>query len=450
MRLHTLILLTVIVFHGVYFCNAQSINIPNMIDSSKGLLRSHAIEEVHDEERVDTEGLASRVAALTSRIFKSSSSPQNQVQRWMQYQFHPQELFGALRLGNAAARVDDNTNLLEWLRYIVAFRSKKGEQAFSDLDLYYLLLKTNSADELTTLFQSLNKTPGLTQLAASMQKLLSGSWVSKSLRKMENPEDVYKMLQLESAGAKLGDTPMFPQWLKYVEMYRARKGYSDWNMLHLFLKTMPEGDAVKLVHWLRQVPGMKNDADEMQNLLFLKSKNSRKFMRDTWLKAGERPEEVYKILHLEKAPMRAFSDNAKLYQWLRYIKLYRAEKYNSFSNAQLYGFLIPKKENSMNYGELGALFQMVKEVPDLKNIGEGIQFTLFKILMSKNCEPKRYLSLLEIPYPFPLKREDPRFRTLKAYTLQFAKERSGKEVLEKVKTLFANGNPEGALTAAVG
>ncbi|POM77073.1 Putative RxLR effector, partial [Phytophthora palmivora] len=90
MRLHTFIMLAVAVFHGVHSRDVQSINTSNMIDSSKGLLRSHETEVAHNEERVDTQGLASKVATLTSKIFKPNSSPQNQVQRWMQYQFHPQ------------------------------------------------------------------------------------------------------------------------------------------------------------------------------------------------------------------------------------------------------------------------------------------------------------------------------------------------------------------------
>ncbi|ETK95988.1 hypothetical protein F441_22878 [Phytophthora nicotianae CJ01A1] len=81
----------------------------------------------------------------------------------------------------------DQSILLEWFMFVKALRAKKGDRAFSDLQIYHLLLKTHSAQEVTTLLETAKTTPGLKKIATSVQKSLSGEWISKALRKTLTP-----------------------------------------------------------------------------------------------------------------------------------------------------------------------------------------------------------------------------------------------------------------------
>ncbi|ETM41428.1 hypothetical protein L914_12781 [Phytophthora nicotianae] len=405
------------------------------------------------EERVNTHAL-SRIDDLIHKLFKSNPE-KAQIKAWVNSDVHPKMLFDVLRLGKGTAKLDDDPNFLAWLQLVAAFRAKNGEQAFSDLDIYYLLLKTKSAEELSNLLESLQKVPAFKKLAASMQKSLSGTWIPKTLEHETNPSILFDTLRLRDAGAKLGDSPIFHQWLYYVEKYRAKRGdhwFGDIEMLALFRKTMPEDEVVLLIHKIRNIPGMKNHGDTMQRFLFLTSKTSQKTMNEVWLKFQVPPEEVFRILALSKARMDGLDDNTMLIHWLRYIKLYRGHtKTNVFASEQTVLFLTKAKPFQSEW-EFATLFQSLKDVPDLKPFAENMQSSLFLKWLRMEFDPNQVSHFLTLPYPtnaVRLPKSHPVYRTWESYTLYFTKRKGGEPLLKKVKALFDNDNPTGALTAVM-
>ncbi|KAI9988438.1 hypothetical protein PInf_021850 [Phytophthora infestans] len=211
-------------------------------------------------------------------MFKSSLSPDKvQIGTWVQSKVHPKDLFSTLRLGESAAKLDDNPNLLQWFRFVAPYQTKHGEKAILNLDVYYLLLETHSNQELMTLLKSLKKTPGLSKFASNIQESLSGAWVSKTLLKETSSKTAFEVLRLKEAGSKLDDTPVFHQWL------------------------------------------------------------NRKTMNDVWLKFREPPEEMFKVLRVAESRAR---DDSDMIQWLRYTQLFRNRiKKSAFSDEQTLQFL---------------------------------------------------------------------------------------------------------------
>ncbi|OWY99263.1 RxLR effector protein [Phytophthora megakarya] len=258
------------------------------------------------------------------------------------------------------------------------------------------------------------------------------------------------MVQLSALGGKLNGSPLFTQWLKYVRTFREKMYYEDYKMLGLFRKAMPEEHVVTLLGSIRKVSGMKNDADSMLRILSFESKTSHKVINDVWLNAKVSPDKIFKILQLNRASMTAFDDNTRLFQWIRYFERYRESVMKtdniSISDKKL-RMTLQKNNVMMNDAQFAALFQVIKETPQLKRIGESMQTSIFKEFLSMGFDPARFRKLLSIPYVFLLEEKDPRFRTLKTFTLQFAKERGGNTAFNKVKTLFDDGKPD-ALAAA--
>ncbi|KAG7388566.1 hypothetical protein PHYPSEUDO_012203 [Phytophthora pseudosyringae] len=262
------------------------------------------------------------------------------------------------------------------------------------------------------------------------------------------------MLRFNQAGAKLDETPAFHQWLKYVDMYRTKKGnhwFGDSDMVQLLQTAMREEDLVALLHSLRQVPRMKDHAETMQRFVFLDSKSNHRLMNGVWLKSHELPEEVYKILkkNLAGARMDAFGNNALFVQWLRYTKINNGNvKNDMIFGGQTVNFLHKTRPLKSEW-EFSTLFQVMTEVPDLKRLAENMQLNLFQEWLP-GYDPKLAASYLAIPYPINvvmLPSSDPRFKTWEAYALYFAESTSGKGMLGKVKAYFADGDPSGALTA---
>ncbi|KAK1942241.1 hypothetical protein P3T76_006563 [Phytophthora citrophthora] len=393
---------------------------------------------------------------LINKLFKGMSSTEKAaIKAWLKSEVRPTDLFKSLRLHPGVAKLDDNPELALWFRFATAYRKKHGDQMLPDLEIYFMLLRQYPTKDVTSLLQSLKQTPGMKQLATSMEHSLSGSWIYTNLNLKTNPEDLFNTLRLKEAGSKLDEAPVFHQWLKYVDSYRSMKGnhwFNDLEMLELFRKTMPEENVVTLLHLLRQTPRMKTHADTMQRFLFLKSQSSHQLMLNVWLKAKERPEKVYNMLGLSNVAMSGYHSNAMVIQWLRYTKLFRDKTSNhAFSGIQTVHFL--KKERPLlSDWDLATLFQVLKETPDLKRQAENMQMYLFRSWVKDDFKPKSVAMRLAVPYSVDvvsLPKSDPKHLTWEAFTLYFAKYEGGEAMLRRVKEAFANGNPTGALAATV-
>ncbi|KAG6951305.1 hypothetical protein JG687_00013709 [Phytophthora cactorum] len=229
-----------------------------------------------------------------------------------------------------------------------------------------------------------------------------------ALKNDMNPTDLFLHLRVVKTDGELQGNPKFIRWLQYAMKYRAKRGgefrFSDEEIFDLLTKTKPEAELVVLFQSLRQVPGMKTLAENMQAYMVLSSASSHRLVNEAWLKSRETPQQVFKILRLQH---KALDSNPLFIQWLRYIKLYRSlAGSESFSDAQTLNFLLNEKWFLFE-STLGTLFQSLKAIPDLETYGN-----------------------------------------LEAYTMQFAEHKGGRELLEKVKKMFADNDPNAALAAA--
>ncbi|KAG1696601.1 hypothetical protein DVH05_022603 [Phytophthora capsici] len=292
MRYGTAILLGII----ASFLGGLSV-VSSLADISRANTSNTGDAGVRNGERIGAVGVLSKVDDWMNKLFKGISSTEKAaIKTLLNSKVHPKEVFGTLRLGAGAAKLDDNPELLQWFRLVVAYRKKNGDQALPDLEIYFTLQRQHQVNEVASLIQALKKTPGLQKLGTSMENSLSGSWINKALKRETDPKVLFNTLYLKEAGAKLDEVPVFHQWLKYVDSYRALKGdhwFGDMDMLLLFQRSMPEENVVTLLHLLRQTPRMTKNADSMQRMLFELSPSSHQLMLNVWLKARERPEKVY-------------------------------------------------------------------------------------------------------------------------------------------------------------
>ncbi|OWZ03247.1 Avirulence (Avh) protein [Phytophthora megakarya] len=159
-------------------------------------------EEKTNEYRVVTSGL-SKITELMSKITLAQSL-ENKL--WLSFQTNPKKVFKLLRLGESAGKLDDNLTFFQWLNYVNMYRDKKGEDYFSDYGLFKLLKDSRPETELLTVLQSMKRIPDMKTRAESMQlylfeaspsshKLLNEMW----LKSRENPEDVFRILNLAKA-----------------------------------------------------------------------------------------------------------------------------------------------------------------------------------------------------------------------------------------------------------
>ncbi|KAL3663567.1 hypothetical protein V7S43_011454 [Phytophthora oleae] len=270
-----------------------------------------------------------------------------------------------------------------------------------------------------------------------------------------DPRVVFRAFDLAKYSTKLNDNPAFFKWIGYVNKYWTTYGdslFSEDAMLVLLLKSKPEDELVAAFHSMRSVPEMKNLADKMQTKLFMTSTSSHDAMNQVWLASRESPKEVFGILNIGK---RSLKDNPMAIQWLKYIKRYRAKIGDSaFSDSEAVLFVM-EATYSVQAQKFGVLLQSFKKIPDLKILAENMQTSLFRQWIDvKKLTPDELGSLMVSPHGswktvLRLPKSDPRFQALETYTVQYAARLNEKTMTEKVKMLFANNDPEGALAAAM-
>ncbi|KAG3062086.1 hypothetical protein PI125_g24587 [Phytophthora idaei] len=254
-----------------------------------------------------------------------------------------------------------------------------------------------------------------------------------ALQLKRDPTDMFHSLRVVKAGGKLNGNPEFIQWLQYVMKYRAKRGefrFKDDTILDLLRKTKPEAELVTLFQSVRRVPDMKTIADNLQVHMVLSSASSHRLVNDAWLKAGESPQQVYKILSLAGDSL----DNNPLFiQWLRYIKLLRAQEV--FSDLQTLNFYW--RNNDYGGAEVwNALSIDQGHYGFEKKIAENLQTRLYQKWMDLKVTPEELASLSGVPNPInfsKLPRNDPTYGNVEAYTMRFADRHSGKTLLEKLK-----------------
>ncbi|OWZ21443.1 RxLR effector protein [Phytophthora megakarya] len=186
---------------------------------------------------------------------------------------YPTYLFIVARLGETGVRLDDNgPAFIQWLHYVSKYRALKGDEfAFSDVKLLELLEKKMSEAELTKLFVSLTKVPGLENLAQSMifkwswsshrHKLLNEAW----LKSKESPANVFEILKLEQR-VEVYDVN-FLEWMRYTKMYM-KETERPFPVANFLLSKTTEQSAAMLFQKLKEIDDLKAFAEKLQIQLF--------------------------------------------------------------------------------------------------------------------------------------------------------------------------------------
>ncbi|KAG6943587.1 hypothetical protein JG688_00017528 [Phytophthora aleatoria] len=124
-----------------------------------------------------------------------------------------------------------------------------------------------------------------------------------------NPTDFFLHLRAVKPGGELEGNPKFIRWLQYAMKYRAKRGrglrFSDEEILDLLRKTKPEAQLVVLFQSLRQVPGMKTLAENIQACMVLSSASSHRLVNEAWLKSRETPSKFSRFCVLKMKPSTA-------------------------------------------------------------------------------------------------------------------------------------------------
>ncbi|OWZ06021.1 RxLR effector protein [Phytophthora megakarya] len=158
---------------------------------------------------------------------------------------NPNDVFKKLHLAKDGVKLDDNPVFIRWLQYVHLYKKQRFNY-FYDVEMYQLLRKSQSDDDLVTLFHNLRQVPEMKNLADKMQRIMLGESPSSNqlmhqvwLTNKEPPKEVFKILGLQDVQLNVKNTA-FLDWLRYTELYRNKMGansFSELQTLHYLIDT---------------------------------------------------------------------------------------------------------------------------------------------------------------------------------------------------------------------
>ncbi|ETP52609.1 hypothetical protein F442_02406 [Phytophthora nicotianae P10297] len=179
---------------------------------------AHSESATNTEYRIAIPGL-SNIAKLASDF--SPLTQKVAFQLWLQQQTSPTIVFNLLHakmLKNMGTNLEKNTELLDWLRYTMAYREMLGSSKFyTDGKIYLHLLNLAPETSLAFFFQSLRKTADLKMVGENLQTAQYKLWWKLRME----PSDLAKSLgitELLESGKVMSD-PRFIIYFGYAEVW---------------------------------------------------------------------------------------------------------------------------------------------------------------------------------------------------------------------------------------
>ncbi|KAE9040214.1 hypothetical protein PR003_g7418 [Phytophthora rubi] len=118
-----------------------------------------------------------------------------------------------------------------------------------------------------------------------------------------------------------------------------------------------------------------------------------------WIRNGKDPTDVFNLFNIFHNTWAKIDHSKKTAQWFRFVEGYRAKwGTGSFPDYRIYELLRTKVPEA----KLATVFQALKEIPDLKSLGEKMQNYQLKLWVSQGETPVTVARKLDIPHTSPL------------------------------------------------
>ncbi|CAI5738284.1 unnamed protein product [Hyaloperonospora brassicae] len=311
-------------------------------------------------------GMKSGAEAMQRTLLKDHPEALEQVfDAWVLSELSPTEAYDVMPISekslSSAAIANEpewpvvRGRITDWFTYVDRLRSSG--HAFSDVQTIEVLAKKGRTREIEAfanwLENTLGRKDGAYRMRTSLELL---SKIDNWLKSGMSPENIYWKMpvllnrQFSGADRKKPTWSIFvaelENWFYIVDMCRSLDvKFGDDQVVRVLMLNRGDEELVDIFHKLRDVPGRKGRADNMQRQLLLRTQypaNTHRVARDVWLTSGLSPEEVYHIMFTPAGARDAGAAEEKpklsavrfmLKYWLVYGDVYRL-KGNKFDDRQ--------------------------------------------------------------------------------------------------------------------
>ncbi|POM75648.1 Avirulence protein (Avh) [Phytophthora palmivora] len=280
-----------------------------------------------------------------------------------------------------------------WMRYADEFAPGTKTTLFETLQKHY------SDNALSQVVIAMMKVPSTEKLAVDLQKQQIRLWLDK----LESPENVFKLLMLDKGADNLLANPQFKVWTGYaLEFQKHAKGT---QMIDTLMKNYTPQNMATVINTAKKNPNTKRmaqyvqsellgkwaaenkpladvlkllgtSADEVKLVKTLytakveKIKEAQKQQIRVWLDKMVPPENVFKILKLDKEADNLLT-NPQLKVWIEYASKFKDHAQgNPFATQSN---MIDTLMRNYNAKDLATIINTAKKNPNTKRVAEDIQ-----------------------------------------------------------------------------
>ncbi|KAG7385021.1 hypothetical protein PHYPSEUDO_002033 [Phytophthora pseudosyringae] len=260
--------------------------------SSPRFLRANVVEE--RKLAVSLPGLEQ--AASGTKSWAAKIVQKLQLKWWQLRKKSPNDVFTKLKLDKTGGNLFENAGFSKWAAYVTKNSKEAPEMAiFSTLALHY------TDDALAKMLLAAKDVEGTKALATKLEGLQLTNWVQAG----KSPDDVFKILMLDQAGAKVFDNPQFVRWTDFVA--KANTKNSDVAM-YVTLGTHYSDDALAAMFAAaKDVGSTKALATKLEGIQLT-----------NWANAEKSTDNVFNALKLDKTGEKLFESPA-LSTWTSYV-----------------------------------------------------------------------------------------------------------------------------------
>ncbi|ETI38142.1 hypothetical protein F443_16029 [Phytophthora nicotianae P1569] len=226
-----------------------------------------------------------------------------QMENWMAAKKTPDDVFKILLLDKAGVGVLDNSALAGWTTYMRFFNSKQANRK-NRVTLISTLTTHYKDRGVLDIIEAAKKVPSTARTA----KLLEADQIQFWLKNERTPDELLTLLSLDKAGDQLLASPLFQTWSKYINYYNKEYPSEATTVMEKLTYHLGGEEVIGILAAARKVPSTEKAAAKLQ------AEQSK-----IWLSADKDPEELFKLLQLDKTGDDLL-DNPQFKYWGKYVE----------------------------------------------------------------------------------------------------------------------------------
>ncbi|KAG6949366.1 hypothetical protein JG688_00014659 [Phytophthora aleatoria] len=289
-----------------------------------------------------------------------------QMENWMAAKNMPNDVFKILLLDKAGNAILDNPMLSIWTNCMRFFNAKP-ENRKNQVTLVATLTAHYKDGGVLGIIEAAKKVPN----TATAAKRLEADQIQLRLKNGRTPDELLTLLSLDKAGDQLLASPRFQTWSKFINYYNKENPGDATTVMEKLAYHLGDEEIMRILEAARKVPSTEKAATKLQTEQF-----------KTWLNADKIPDDVFKLLQLNKAGDVLLA-NPQFKYWGKYVEDLNLKPVNNGRQV----FIIDVLRDNFADDVLAKMILAGMKVPATKNMAQRMENELFKVWVVNGKTP---------------------------------------------------------------